>query len=69
MLPMNRLSRAKRVQISNLLCEGNSVRATNRIDDVSANTVTKLLVDTMKARSTYQDRVVRAVPRDRYTRI
>lgn len=40
---MNRLTLEKRAQILNLLVEGNSMRATSRIADVSINTVTKLL--------------------------
>ena len=46
---MNKLSIEKRVQIINLLVEGNSVRATTRIADVSKNTVSKLLVEVGKA--------------------
>jgi hypothetical protein len=42
---MNRLPTAKRAQILGLLVEGDGVRATSRIADVSINTVTKLLVD------------------------
>jgi IS1 family transposase len=42
---MNKLTIDKRVQIINLLVEGNSLRATSRIADVSINTVTKLLVN------------------------
>jgi hypothetical protein len=42
---MNNLPLAKKVQIINLLVEGNSLRATTRIVGVSINTVTKLLVD------------------------
>jgi IS1 family transposase len=42
---MNKLPLPKRVQIINLLVEGNSLRSTSRIADVSINTVTKLLVD------------------------
>lgn len=42
---MNKLPIEKRVQIINLLVEGNSLRSTSRIADVSINTVTKLLVD------------------------
>lgn len=42
---MNKLPLQKRVQIINLLVEGNSLRSTSRIADVSINTVTKLLVD------------------------
>ncbi|MGA7921353.1 MAG: IS1 family transposase [Candidatus Acidiferrales bacterium] len=42
---MNRLPPEKRIQILGLLVEGNSLRATSRLADVSINTVTKLLVD------------------------
>lgn len=42
---MNNLPIEKKVQIINLLIEGNSLRDTSRIADVSINTVTKLLVD------------------------
>lgn len=41
---MNNLSIEKRVQIINLLVEGNSIRATSRIANVSKDTVTSLLV-------------------------
>jgi IS1 family transposase len=46
---MNHLKLDKKVQIINLLVEGNSLRSTSRIADVSINTVTKLLVDVGKA--------------------
>ena len=42
---MNRLPIEKRVRIVGMLIEGNSLRATSRLADVSINTVTKLLVD------------------------
>ena len=42
---MNRLSIERRAQILGMLCEGNSLRSTSRMADVSINTVTKLLVD------------------------
>jgi len=45
MFSMNRLPLEKRTQILGLLVEGNSLRATSRLADVSINTVTKLLVD------------------------
>ncbi len=59
---MNRLPKDKRAQILNLLCEGNSMRATSRLADVSINTVTKLLVDAGQACSDYQDRAFRNLP-------
>ncbi len=60
--PMNRLSLVKRAQIIGLLVEGNSLRATSRLADVSINTVTKLLVDLGRACSAFQDKTLRALP-------
>jgi IS1 family transposase len=54
---MNRLSRAKRVQIIHSLVEGMSLRSVSRVADVSINTVTKLLIDAGRACSDYQDQV------------
>ena len=51
----------KRAQIINLLVEGNSLRATSRIADVSINTVTKLLVDVGKACQKFHDETVLTV--------
>ena len=48
----------KRVQIVKLLCEGNSLRATSRIVDVSINTVSKLLVDVGTACQKFHDEKV-----------
>lgn len=42
---MNKLSLKDRAKILHCLVEGNSMRATSRLCDVSINTVTKLLVD------------------------
>jgi IS1 family transposase len=42
-----------------MLIEGNSLRATSRLADVSINTVTKLLVDVGSAAANYQDRTLR----------
>jgi len=53
---MNKLTHAKRVQIINLLVEGNSMRATARIADVAFNTVSKLFIDTARMCADYQDR-------------
>ena len=52
---MNRLSLEKQIRIASLLVEGNSLRSTSRIADVSINTVTKLLVDLGKACQQYHD--------------
>ena len=52
---MNKLTHDKRVQVLNLLVEGNSMRATARIADVAFNTVAKLFIDTAKVCAEYQD--------------
>lgn len=62
MFSMNRLDITKRAQILGLLVEGNSLRATSRLADVSINTVTKLLVDVGRACSEYQDKALRNLP-------
>jgi IS1 family transposase len=56
---MNRLAIEKRARILWMLVEGNSLRATSRLADVSINTVTKLLVDAGRACAAYQDRALR----------
>jgi len=56
---MNKLQTDKRAQILNCLCEGNSLRATSRLTDVSINTVVKMLIDAGNACSRYQDEVFR----------
>jgi IS1 family transposase len=56
---MNRLSLEDRSRIIRLLIEGNSLRASTRICDVSINTVTKLLVDVGSASADYQDSTLR----------
>ena len=58
---MNKLPIKDQAQILNLLVEGNSMRATSRIADVSINTVTKLLVDVGSARLAYHDEMVRNI--------
>ncbi len=59
---MNRLDTKKRTLILRLLVEGNSIRSTTRIADVSKNTVAKLLIDAGKACEAYQDKVLRDLP-------
>ena len=59
---MNRLSLEKRARLLGMLVEGNSLRATSRLGDVSINTVTKLLRDIGCAAAAYQDRVFRNLP-------
>ncbi len=56
---MNRLPLEKRSQMLGLLVEGNSLRATSRLVDVSINTVTKFIVDLGLACAEYQDKALR----------
>src|SRR6185295_12061528 len=56
---MNKSSHEKRVQILNLLVEGNSMRATARLADVAFNTVAKLFIETAKVCAEYQDQAFR----------
>lgn len=58
---MNKLDAKTRSLIIRLLVEGNSIRATSRIADVSKNTVNKLLVDAGAACAKYHDEHVRNV--------
>ena len=58
---MRKLDPTTRALIIRLLVEGNSIRATSRIADVSKNTVNKLLIDAGKACSKYHDEHVRNV--------
>lgn len=58
---MNRLPMEKRAAILGMLVEGNSLRATSRLADVSINTVTKLLVDLGFACAEYHHKHVRSV--------
>jgi len=58
---MRKLDTKTRALIIRLLVEGNSIRATSRIADVSKNTVNKLLIDAGKACSKYHDENVRNV--------
>src|SRR5579864_5419479 len=52
---MNRLPIEKRAALLGMLIEGNSLRATSRLGEVSINTVTKLLADLGAACSAYHD--------------
>ena len=56
MFSMNVLDIKKRAQILHMLVEGNSLRATARMADVSRNTVDKLLCDVGQACLDYQDK-------------
>lgn len=55
---MNQKSTKQRAAILNCLAEGNSMRATARMQGVSINTVVKLLEDAGSAALDYQDRVL-----------
>jgi IS1 family transposase len=58
---MRKLDAKTRTLILRLLVEGNSIRATTRIADVSKNTVSKLLEDAGKVCAEYHDEHVRGV--------
>ncbi len=58
---MRKLDTKTRALIIRLLVEGNSIRATSRIADVSKNTVNKLLIDSGKACSKFHDEYIRNV--------
>ncbi len=58
---MRKLDSKSRALIIRLLVEGNSIRATSRIADVSKNTVAKLLEDAGKACAAYHDENVKNV--------
>lgn len=62
MFIMNKLSDRERAQILHMLVEGNSLRATARMADVSRNTVNKLLCDVGAACLDYQDEHLRDLP-------
>src|SRR6266702_7228016 len=56
---MNQLNRTKRAQIIGALVEGNSIRATARMCDVSFNAVLKLVPEIGRACADFQRRVFR----------
>lgn len=58
---MNQLPFTKRLAILNMLCEGSSMRSISRVQDVSINTVTKLLVDAGTVCAIFHDTAVRNV--------
>lgn len=61
----NKLPLETRVQILNLLVEGNSMRSVSRICDVSINTVAKMLIDAGEACLALHDEKVRGVKAER----
>jgi len=62
---MNKLPLAKRAKILTLLCEGMAMRAVARAEDVSFNTIEKLLKDAGAACIEFHDRAVRGVKSQR----
>jgi IS1 family transposase len=52
---MNQLRSEDRARILHLLCEGNSIRAVERLTGASKHTVSRLLIDAGKALAAYQD--------------
>jgi IS1 family transposase len=62
---MNKLPIAKRAKVLELLCEGMSMRSTERVVDCSINTVDKLLRDAGEAALSYHDKAVRGVKANR----
>ena len=56
---MNRLDRKRQTQVIRALVEGNSIRATSRMTDVSKPAILKLLADMGKVCQTYHDEAVR----------
>lgn len=59
---MNRLSVKKRAKILGMMVEGMSIRAITRIEDVSKNTILKLLKDVGEACAEYQDTWMHELP-------
>ena len=62
---MNKLPLKTRSLILNMLCEGQSMRATARLAEVSFNTVAKLLIDGGKACAELHDELVQGVTASR----
>lgn len=59
---MNTLPKAKKAAILRALTEGNSIRSTGRMVDVSKTTILKLLVEVGEFCDVYQDHVLRNLP-------
>jgi hypothetical protein len=59
---MNFLPKNKRILIIKCLVEGMSLRSVARVADVSRNTVVKLLADSSRVCSEYQDETLRNLP-------
>ena len=59
---MNRLDKAKQIQVVAALVEGNWIRATVRMTGVAKNTVAKLLVELGAACAEYLDKALVNLP-------
>ena len=64
-MSMNKLPLKTRSLILRMLCEGQSMRATARLADVSFNTVAKLLIDAGKVCADLHDELVQGVTASR----
>jgi IS1 family transposase len=64
-LDMNRLPVAKRAQMLQMLCEGNSMRSVSRLAGASFNTVAKLLADAGQLCAAFHDEMVQNVKAQR----
>lgn len=62
MVSMNRLPKAKQIQVVAALVEGMSIRTTVRMTGVAKNTIVKLLANLGAACSAYQDQKFRELP-------
>ena len=62
---MNKMSLKTRSLILKMLCEGQSMRATARLADVSFNTVAKLRIDAGKVCADLHDELVQGVTASR----
>lgn len=62
---MNTLSSEKRAQVLKLLVEGNSLRATSRITDVSRTTILKLLIDVGRACQNFHNERIKNIQSER----
>jgi len=62
---MRKLHAPERARILHMLCEGQSIRAIERITGVSKNTVAKLLLDAGAVCAAYQDATLRNLPSKR----
>jgi len=62
LVKMNKLNIERQAQVIKVLCEGNSIRSTARINGIAINTVVKLLRDVGAACLAYQYQNMRNLP-------